>query len=265
VSEIATEAGHWYIPPDKPYYTYTNKNGEEKNVTLREARKAGAGPSVSAIIRCAYAYALEKYKMEQVALAAAENPRGATEGVQAYMDRILALGRVHAETARDLGTEIHGDIEKALTDTVWIPRPEASAAIKTLCGWCGGDSLRMERSFFHPLGYGGKCDVQKDGFVADFKSKDFTESLLPLAWDNHAQQLSAYREGFGMPKARCAIIYVSTSQPGLCHLIELPEKELQRGWEMFCHLLEYWKVKNNYDPSLRKEPENGKRERLISA
>jgi hypothetical protein len=256
---IATEAGHWYKPDHSPFYTYINKHGEEKNVTLREARKVGAAPSVSAIMGCASSWALTNYFIQQrLSAAATEPPRGPEEGLQAYMDRIDAKAREHSETARDLGTEIHGAIERALVDTVWIPRPEAHAAIQTLGEWCGLDGLRPERSFFHPLGYGGKCDVHKkpeitidethNGFLADFKTKDFTEANL-RTYENHAMQLAAYREGFDMPQARCAIIYVSTSVPGLTHLVELEEKELQRGWEMFCALLQYWQLKNRYVPT----------------
>jgi hypothetical protein len=257
---VATEAGHWYLPDGTPFYTYITKTGEERDVTLRQARPKGAGPSVSMIMGCASSWALTNYFIQQrLSAAATEPPRGAEEGEQAYMDRIDAKAREHSETARDLGTEIHGAIERALTDTVWIPRPEAHAAIQTLGDWCGLDALRPERSFYHPLGFGGKCDVHKkpeisleethNGFVADFKSKDFTANNLPGVYDNHFMQLAAYREGFEMPQARCAIIYVSTSAPGLTHLVEVTEAELARGWEMFKALLAYWQAQKKYAPT----------------
>jgi hypothetical protein len=99
------------------------------------------------------------------------------------------------------------------------------------------------------LGFGGKCDIHKDGFVADYKTKDFGRDDLPDVWDDHAMQLAAYREGFDMPDARCAIIYVSTRVPGLTHTIEIPKDDLVRGWEMFLTLLEFWKLKNRYEPA----------------
>jgi hypothetical protein len=257
---VATEAGHWYKPDGTPFYTVVGRNGEERSTTLRDARKVGAGPSVTGIIRAAGTpYQLMSYFINQTLLAGASIPRDPLEGDQAWMERVYAKSKEHSETARDAGTAIHGEIEKALVDTVWIPGPEAHAAIQTLGEWCGLDGLRPERSFFHPLGYGGKCDVHKkpeitleethNGYVADFKSKDFTEGDLPRTYENHAMQLAAYREGFDMPLARCAIIYVSTSVPGLTHLVELEEKELQRGWEMFCALLQYWQLKNRYVPT----------------
>lgn len=128
----------------------------------------------------------------------------------------------------------------------------AKAAIEALDGWCGLDGIRPEKSFAHPLGYGGKVDVHKYGLpfdaVVDFKTKAFTELDLPKAWDNHAMQLAAYKEGVGLLTARCAIIFVSTSVPGLTHLVEISEDEIERGWRMFVHLLEYWQEDKRYIP-----------------
>jgi hypothetical protein len=262
---IASEAGHWYAQDNTPAYEVLGKNGKMRPTTLRDARKLNLAPSVSMIMQCAASPALTNYFKNQVAMAAAENPREPTEGSQAYMDRILAISRVHSETARDLGTEIHGSIERAMKDTVWIPRPEASAAIKTLGEWCGHDSYHVEKSFCHIMGYGGKCDVHKSGFVADFKTKDFDDSWTPAIYDNHHMQLAAYRQGFGLQTARCAIIYVSTKIPGLTHLVEAPQDDLAQGWEMFKALLLYWQAKNKYVPEPKKGTEDGKRERAIPA
>jgi hypothetical protein len=237
MSQVASEAGHWYLPDGTPFYTYINKDGEEKNVTLREARKVFAGPSVTTIIRCAASPALEKWKRD--------NP-----------DWEEISG-----TARDIGTAIHGCIEKFLCNETYDQAYElhVNRAAWELASWCDGiDEIRPERSFYHPLGYGGKCDIHKrpsidlnnthNGFVADFKSKDFTADNLPGVYDNHFMQLAAYREGFEMPLARCAIIYVSTSIPGLTHLVEVGEAELARGWEMFKALLTYWQHQKKYAP-----------------
>jgi hypothetical protein len=255
MAEIATEAGHWYAVDGSPAYEIVGKNGNLRPTTLRDARKLNLAPSVSMIMQCAAAPALVNYFKNQVALAAWENPREADEAAQAYMNRILACSREHSETARDKGTAIHGAIEIKLAgrlpDEAYAEHVDG--ALQALWGWCLPDGLRAEKSFYHPLGYGGKCDVHKPGFVADFKTKEFTADNLPAVYDNHAQQLAAYREGFNMPHARCAIIYVSTKIPGLTHLVEIDQEELDRGWEMFKTLLSYWKLKNNYYPEPRKE------------
>jgi len=253
MADFASEGGHWYKWGGIPYYTYLNKQGVECNVTLREARKVNAFPSFSEILKMYPAHQLEKWKRDQAIFIADENPRGELEGKQAYADRIQALSAERGKAIMDLGTKIHGDIEKAMVDTVWIPTPEAHAAIQTLGDWAGHCCWRNEKSFAHRLGYGGKCDAHKScehsgEFLVDFKSKDFGEDWFPAIYDNHTMQLAAYREGFGLGKAKCAIIYVSTKVPGLTRLVEASESQLQHGWEIFKATLNLWQVKKKYVP-----------------
>jgi hypothetical protein len=56
-------------------------------------------------------------------------------------------------------------------------------------------------------------------------------------------QLAAYREGLGMPSARCANVFVSRNVAGLVHVVEWEEKDLQKGTKMFVGLLDYWYAK----------------------
>jgi hypothetical protein len=65
-------------------------------------------------------------------------------------------------------------------------------------------------------------------------------------------QLAAYRSGLGISEARCAIVYVSVSQPGLVRLMEIPQEDLKKGWVMFYSLLQYWKAKNGYEPAFER-------------
>jgi uncharacterized protein Usg len=263
---IASEGGHWYTQDGTPAYEVVGKDGSMRPTTLRDARKLNLAPSVSAIGNCAPAPQLVNWKLNQVIQFAAENPRGELEGIQAYMDRIQGMSRDRGKAIMQLGSDIHGAIERAMTDTVWIPRPEASAAIKTLGEWAGLDSWRSEKSFCHPLGFGGKCDAHKPGFVVDYKTKeDFVEGKILKTWDNHAIQLAAYRQGFGLHTARCAILYISTQVPGLTQLVEVSQDDLAQGWEMFKALLLYWQAKNKYVPEPKKGTENGKRERSVPA
>ena len=109
-----------------------------------------------------------------------------------------------------------------------------------------------ERSFGHELGFAGKCDLHAtndatgNGIVVDIKTKDFTDPKDVLGYDEHLMQLSAYRVGLGIPNARCANIFVSRTQAGLCKIIEWSEEDLQRGFEMFCSLLKFWQLKNKH-------------------
>jgi hypothetical protein len=252
---IATEAGHWYTQTGEPCYEVPNKSkpGEMRPTNKGDARKLNLSPGFSGISSILAAPALERWKRTQQLLCSAELKRDPLEGDQEWMDRVTDLYIERTTSARDLGTVIHGCIETAL-DARPIP-PEYQiynqhtiAAIKAVDDWCGIDRLSIEKSFAHPLGYGGKVDIHKPGFVGDFKTKEFTEADLPSVYDNHFMQLAAYREGLGMSSARCAIIYVSTSVPGLTHLIEVSQDSLDRGWDIFERLVDLWQIVNNYKP-----------------
>lgn len=256
MSNFASEAGHWYTKDGKPAYETIGANGNLRKTTLRDARKHAYVPGVSDIIKCAASFELERWKVKQAIRTTLSLPYNGEEA-EAYVDRVYVERDRQGREVMDLGSAIHGAIELSLKGKYYAPGHKlhnkthlkcALAALDTVGGWCGIDGVLPERSFAHPLGFGGKCDIHKRGFVADFKSKDFDEEETPTTYDNHAMQLAAYREGFKMPDACCAIIYVSTKVPGLTRLVEVGQDELDRGWELFCALLTYWKIKNRYEP-----------------
>ena len=105
-----------------------------------------------------------------------------------------------------------------------------------------------EKSFGHEMGFGGKVDLHAPGVVLDIKSKEFTSSTIDKveAYDEHMMQLAAYRVGLGMPEARCANVFASVTEPGLCKVVEWSQEDLTRGWTMFESLLKYWQAKNQH-------------------
>ena len=255
MSSYVSEAGHWYDKDGEARYTYTTADGRELKTTLRQARKYGWFPSVSGIMACAAAPALDNWKQERLADVCHANPPLPGETPEDYRKRVRAIDRDERAKAPDLGSLIHGCIEKHLRGEPYDKTytPHVMGALDCVSDWCGLDNLLPEKSFAHALGYGGKCDLHKEvlpfaSFVADFKTKDFDTEWQPKTYDNHAMQLSAYREGLGMPTARGAIIYISTQIPGLIRLVEVPQDELEKGWRMFVALLTYWQEKNDYRP-----------------
>jgi hypothetical protein len=255
---VATEAGHWYTQTGEPCHEVPNKSrpGEMRPTTKRDARRLNLSPSVSLIGNTLAAQQLEKWKRDQLLQAAADTPRDPLEGDQAWMDRVLNLYIERTTKARDLGTLVHGCIEKHLCGEPYDQTysEHVRGALLAVDGWCGLDGLAIEKSFAHPLGYGGRVDVHKRelldsaGWVLDFKTKEFESETQLRTWDNHAIQLAAYREGLGMSSARCAILFVSTSVPGLTQLVELSQDDLERGWDIFEYLVSLWQIVNNYEP-----------------
>lgn len=248
----AAESLHWYKQDGAPAYEVEAVKGGMRPATLRDARKLGLVPSVTSIIRCAAAPGLERWKQEQVLLAALTLPRKQNEPEPEYIARIIRDSQEQGRKAADRGTAIHaaiqGTYEGKHPGSDYLPH--TLAADNAITDWLDSKSLTVEaeRSFAHPLGFGGKVDLTgcPPEFVVDFKTKEFGPDDELKTWDEHAMQLAAYREGLDIPNARCAIVYVSASVPGVARLIEIPPAELVKGWSMFVNLLRYWQAKTGY-------------------
>lgn len=249
---------HWYARDGSPVYQVTGKNGQLRDTTLRDAKARGdLVPGVTGIIKCQDRPALTSYLIEQHMLACLTLPRRDGESERDWMYRVKEDAKEHARKAAEEGTRIHDAIQAHFEGTAppgdyW---PHVKATVAAIHENCGNHAWIPERSFAHPMGYAGRCDLSTDNmganWVLDFKGKDFSpeEAGSLKAWDDHAQQLGAYRHGLGLHGARCAIVYVSRNHPGAVAFCEVDEDDLRRGFDMFQALLAYWKAKNRYDPS----------------
>lgn len=252
----ASEAGHFYTITGEPMYEVPMAKGNGmRPTTLRDARKLNLVPSVTTIIRCAAAPGLQRWRELQVLHAALTLPRDPAWSEEQFLDAIMADSQEQARKAAERGVAVHAAIQGGYEGK--IPFEEFIAhwngTHKTVNSWAV-EQWDAEKSFSHPLGFGGKSDLSSPrGFVLDFKTKEFTAENLPKAYDEHALQLAAYRVGLGIPTARCAIVFVSVTVPGLAHLVEISAEELDKGWRCFKALLDYWQSKNNYRPSFEKK------------
>ena len=254
VSAYTSEAGHWYTRDGEPMYTIEGANGKIRNTTLRDARKHSLVPSVTTVLNIAAKPGLERWKMQQVLLAALTLPRREKESESEYLDRILDDSREQAKAAADVGTQIHAAIQHHYEDKEGYPYAEYVAGCdREIYRFFGDHEWVCERPFAHELGYGGKVDMltkssddSKVGIILDVKTKEFYNPDKVEGYDEHLMQLAAYRVGLGMTQARCANVFVSRGIPGMTKVIEWSESDLERGWKMFVRLLEFWQLKNNY-------------------
>jgi hypothetical protein len=243
VKEKQQDTGHWYTKDGAPAYTIEGKTGV-RNTTLRDARKLGLLPSVTTINNMLSKAGLDTWKQQQVLLAALTLPRLADEPEADWLARVMQDSKATGREAAERGTAIHAIIE-AYFDQVYMPEkpPYLDAVSKALLDAFGNQLWLSEKSFGHPLGFGGKCDLMaKSGFVVDFKTKDADLDKVDVYFE-HEMQLAAYREGLGVPNARCAIVFVNGTTNQV-KLIEVEEQKLQNGWECFQHLLRVYQIKN---------------------
>lgn len=250
MSDFATSAGHWYALDGTPRYTIVGKNGKERNTTLRDAREHQLVPSVTTVIKMAAAPSLEKWKRNQVLLAALTLPRRIDETEADWLSRVEQDWQEIGRKAADRGTEIHAAIEKHYRgqmpdEDCW---PWVKAAREAITETCGEQSWQAERSFASPLGYGGKNDLYSPHWLLDFKSKEGDPTAdIPGLFDEHVMQLAAYRRGLGVPNARCGIVFVGREIPKAI-VVEAGAAHLTQGLAMFDALLAYWQAKASYWP-----------------
>jgi len=242
------ESTHWYSADGSPAYEVTGANGKLRPTTLRDARKMDLVPSVTTVIRCASAPGLEYWKIKQAVMAALTYP--GMKGDDGDIALVIADSKAQAKKAAERGTMIHAAIQGHYEGQPPAPDfwPHVKAAKETVEGWIQSN-WTPEKSFCHRYGFGGKVDLSCPSAVLDFKTKEFGPDDKLDTWDEHAMQLAAYRVGLGIPDARCAIVYVSASNPGLARLLEINSDDLANGWQMFQGLLSYWQAKNKYWPS----------------
>lgn len=241
------ESTHWYTKDGEPMYTVIGANGKERPTTLRDARKMSLVPSVTTILNVAAKPALTQWMQRQVLMAALTLPKVNDETEEEYIDRIIKDSKEQGRAAADAGTSIHESIqtfyEKGTTST---HTQSVVACNHAIFEHFGEHEWVCERSFSHDLGFGGKVDMYSDDIVIDIKTKEFETAEEVKPYDDHLMQLAAYRVGLGMPLARCANVFVSRNYPGVAHIHEWTDEELQKGWVMFCALLEFWQLKNNH-------------------
>ena len=252
----ASEQGHWYRRDGTPCYTVKAKDGSDRPATLADARKLGLCPGVTSILNCAAKPGLERWKQQQVLLAALTLERKPNEPEYLYLARILDDSAEQARKAAARGTSIHAAIQGHYEGTPPDPEywPFVSSVVAQLDSRYGKQPWIAERSFASPLGYGGKIDLHCDSILLDVKTKEFEEPIKKLAWDEHAMQLAAYDAGLSAGAWKtCANVFVSTKVPGLIHIHEWDVEELDRAWWKFQALLAYWQWDRNYKCGWEKE------------
>jgi hypothetical protein len=251
---MAIESGHWYLKDGKPFYSILSAKGEERPVTLREARKVNAVPSVTTVLQVIAKPQLEAWKVRQGILAALTLPRTEGEADDAYVARIERDSKEQAKTAAEEGSRIHDAIECSFTGRhvpdAYLPHVEAtrtklSELFPGIADWVAEHS-------FASAGFGGKVDLHSPstGIVVDYKGKDgdFSDGKK-LAYDQH-YQLAAYRGGLDLRhlSAPCANIFVSRTHPGAVAAHVWSSEEVAEGEEVFLCALRLWQAIKGYRP-----------------
>ena len=253
----SAESVHWYAQDGAPAYTVKAKDGLDRPTTLRDARKMNLVPSVTTVMKVAAKPGLDVWKNEQLLLAAMTLPRRPEETEKEFIARVIIDSKETGKRAAERGTRVHESIERHYRGDNFVEHEdiarEFEKAVFEHFKTHPFQPWETEVSFSDPMGFGGKVDLYTKpdesapvGIVVDAKTKEFGKDDKIDVYDEHLMQLAAYRVGLGMPTARCANVFASVSYPGVIRVVEHSDEDLQRGWEMFCALLNFWKLKNKF-------------------
>ncbi len=254
---MAFDSSHWYLPDGRPFYEVAGANGILRSVTLRDARKMSAVPSVTTVLQVVAKPQLETWKVKQGILAALTLPRIDGETEDAWLARIMADSRQQVTDAAEEGTRIHDAIESGFKNRPFTARyqPHVDATRAEVARlFPDVDDWISESSFAHPSGYGGKVDLHSPntGIVIDFKGKDgdFSDGKK-LAYDQH-WQLAAYQVGLRLKPNACANLFVSRTHPGKVASHLWTVDDVIDGWGVFSSALALWQAMKGYCPKLAK-------------
>lgn len=251
----ASEGGHWYTSTGLQVQSVQGSKGTQIKPDIRHARKLDLAPGVTTIIKAADRPSLTVYRERQVLLASLTLTRQPAETDEEWIDRIMADSREHAINAAERGSDLHGQVERELTDpdstNPWVLA--VAAQLETIAPGCR-NWWRSEKPCVGDIGFATKSDLSLDHpgkqWVVDIKSKDGALDELKL-WDEHSQQLAATRYALGMHDAKCAILFISRTEPE-ARIVVAEDEQIAHGWQCFKALCHFWQIKHKHKPTWSK-------------
>ena len=251
----ASESGRFYDPVTlQAVYEVPNasKPGEMRRPTIKDAVKNGWVSSVTTILALLSDFGLEKWKQQQVLMAALTMPKPPEISDEDYIEAIISDANRQGVEAADLGTRIHAQIQGAYSGELWNPEYEVyvMAVFEAMRKEFGSISWEAEKAFVHVLNFAGKADLISwtPEIVVDFKTTSLSGKKLEKAgYPKHKLQLAAYRLGFGMKQGSLVNVYISTSKPGEVFIKIYSEQEAIHATSKWLALLEYYKLDKNME------------------
>jgi hypothetical protein len=262
------ESNHWYTRTGESAHTQPTKAGAKnamRATTIKDAKKLDLLPSVSSILKVVHNSPLERWKLNQVAKACAENPIHPLEheSIDTYVNAMIAKAFEETSKAADLGTRIHAAIEAFLTNSDSNDSEANIYAINAI-NRIKGLGLSIVASevgvVSDEYGYAGRTDIAftADGGmttgILDFKSTKTKEGEPVIEKQGYAAQIAAYHNAYwskGMGIRDTSVgynVFISTTEMGRIDVVKYDAERLRKEFDFFNAAAQIWRYKNNYDP-----------------
>ena len=258
LSKTKVPSGHWYQPDGTPVHKLPTCDGQgERPTTLRDARRLGLYPSVTSVLGVLAKPGLEKWKLNQVALATLRAPKQAGESEDYWCNRVRNAAFDQVEQAANLGTMIHGALELAMAGEAYAE--DLHSFIEPVLAWkqkTGIEVVGREVRLVNKLhGFAGTADVLfrygRNGIgILDYKTRKTKPGEEVVAYDNQAMQLAAYAATYwgeaNVSRVVAANVFISTTEHGRVVVVKHPN--ILRDWKAFRIVAALWRYQNQYDP-----------------
>ena len=255
-----TPSSHWYKADGTPCHQLPRAKGSGlRATTLRDARKLQLFPSVTSILGIFSKPQLDRWKLQQVALASLRLERSAEESDDYYVDRLIDEAFQQVEQAADLGSRIHDAIEKHY-EGVEVPQ-DLQAYTSPVFAWQAQKQIQFierEKVLVNTdYGFAGTMDIAcrygQDGIgVIDFKTKKTKPGVEVKPFDGQAMQIAAYAATYWgeakLPQVYGANVYISTTEPGRLEVCTYTPEQLVAEWEVYKLACAIWRHSKKYDP-----------------
>lgn len=264
-------APHWYARDGTPAYTVPNASrpGESRPTTLKDARKLGLVPSVSALckVRLDSTDALEMWKIGVVLDMAHTLEKWEGESSEEWTSRVWAMSQDEMRKAMDLGTAVHDEIELIIRDE-FVPGGDYDEYALPFQKWWKDsmiEPIAIEHSFACDAGFGGRIDMTGRRFdkpiIVDWKTTKTKPKEKWEPWRSYGRQLAAYAKGIDAPPDTVLLnVGISTTEPGR---IEEFDWTPQRGRleKSFLAARDLWMDEKDYDPRFYAQFQQGNHRR----
>ena len=249
---------HWYQLDGTPMHRLLRADGSgERATTIRDARRMGLYPSVTSILGVMAKPGLEKWKLNQVALACLRTPKADAESEDYWCNRVRNAAFEQVEQAADKGTMIHGALENAMAGDAYDA--DLAVYVEPVLEWKKETGIvvveREIRVVNTDHGFAGTADVlfrygQNGIGILDYKTRKTKPGEKVRAYDNQAMQLAAYAATYwgaeNIGRVLAANVFISTTEPGRVDVVK--HDDLSADWEAFTHACALWRHLKNYDP-----------------
>jgi len=261
---------HWYLRDGRAFHEIAKKDGSgNRAVTLADARKVLAFPSVTNVLGVLAKPGLDAWKIEQGIMAALTLPRQADEPLDAFARRVVTDMGEQVEKAADLGSAIHNACEVYALNK---EKPTDAKLLGLFGPWQKWFDENVERIgsieqtyVHHEHGYAGRVDmvalIKGIGWaVVDFKTQKIKRSAKgepkPAFYETWPLQLAAYQQAAlafsGKNITALVSVVIDSAEPGPVH-IKVYENPAEY-FKMFLAAATLWRFVKGYDPTAQIPP-----------